>query len=166
MPVSRPRPSRESTIPYLAGRPADVSAVRNLLRAGYPGRLLNMYGPTEATTFATYGTRHPRFRPAHDSVPIGGPISNTQIFILDECMRPTPVGVTGEIYIGGPGLALGYLDSPDLTAQRFVAHPFQRASRANAFIEPVIEAAGGREGTVEYQGRLDQRQVKNPRLSH
>ncbi|KPV60118.1 tyrocidine synthetase [Paenibacillus sp. A3] len=115
-------------------------------------RLLNLYGPTEATIFAT----------AHefdaDSLPacIGRPVANTQIYILDESLQPVPVGVRGEMYISGAGLARGYRNNPELTAERFVDHPFRPGEvmyRTGDF--------GCRlpDGSVEYLGRRDD-QVK------
>jgi amino acid adenylation domain-containing protein len=88
-----------------------------------PFAAVNNYGPTEATVVATYGHVLPT---AQADVPpsIGRPIANTQIYILDERMRQVPIGVAGELYIGGAGLAKGYLNRPELTAERFISNPF------------------------------------------
>ncbi len=89
-----------------------------------PGiKVINGYGPTEATTFsccfdATSGVAF------DDSVPIGRPIANTSAYVLDGQLEPVPVGVPGELFIGGDGVALGYLNEPELTAERFIQHPF------------------------------------------
>ena len=88
-----------------------------------PFAFINNYGPTESTVVATYG----RILPSKntDTPPsIGRPIANTQIYILDEQLRQAPVGVPGELYIGGTGLAKGYLNRPELTKERFIPHPF------------------------------------------
>lgn len=86
----------------------------------------NLYGPTETTVYSTYMTmaRASGFKPG-----IGRPISNTDIYILDSMRNPVPLGVVGEIYIGGAGVARGYLDRPDLTADRFIESPFRRGQR-------------------------------------
>src|SRR5262249_29366834 len=90
--------------------------------------ILNEYGPTEATVGCMiYG-----FDPARDqrqAVPIGGPAANVQIHVLDKYLNPTPESVIGELYISGEGLAEGYLNRPDLTAERFLPHPFVAGTR-------------------------------------
>ena len=87
--------------------------------------ILNGYGPTETTICSTLY----RVDPAHPypgNTPIGRPVANTQIYLLDRALRPVPVGVVGDLYIGGVGLARGYLNQPELTAQRFIESPFHR----------------------------------------
>lgn len=84
------------------------------------GNVFNMYGPTETTVWSTV---HPQVRP-DNVVPIGRPIANTEIYILDEQRQPVPIGAKGELYIGGAGVVRGYLNRPELTAERFVPHPF------------------------------------------
>ncbi len=103
------------------GEAADPSAVRQVLDKGRPRRLLNAYGPTECTTFAAWQLVEEVSRA---TIPIGRGIANTRLYILDRHMRPVPIGVTGELHIGGDGLARGYLDRPGLTAERFVPDPF------------------------------------------
>ncbi|WP_027250316.1 non-ribosomal peptide synthetase [Planktothrix agardhii] len=84
-------------------------------------QLFNSYGPTEATVVTTL---YEFTSPTITNVPIGQPISNTQAYILDACLQPVPVGVAGELYIGGAGLARGYLNRPELTAEKFISNPF------------------------------------------
>ncbi|GAB2961981.1 hypothetical protein GCM10027203_79200 [Nonomuraea fastidiosa] len=98
--------------------PAD--AARRLARRGV--RVVNGYGPTETTTFAT-SHRVPQ-EPAAGPIPIGRPLDNTRVYVLDARLRPAPVGVIGELYIAGTSLARGYLGRPGMTAERFVADPF------------------------------------------
>ncbi|PRC06965.1 non-ribosomal peptide synthetase, partial [Pseudomonas poae] len=107
------------------GERADPAAFRSLL-ARAPGlRLVHCYGPTETTTYATTYEVHAVADDA-ESVPVGRPISNTQIHVLDAQLQALPVGVVGEICIGGDGVALGYLNRPDLTAEKFVDDPFNQ----------------------------------------
>ncbi|WP_456015626.1 amino acid adenylation domain-containing protein [Pseudomonas fluorescens] len=105
------------------GERADPAAFRSLL-AQAPGlRLVHCYGPTETTTYATtYEVQ--AIADDADSVPVGRPISNTHVHVLDAWLQPVPVGVTGEICIGGDGVARGYLNRPELTAEKFVDDPF------------------------------------------
>ncbi len=92
-------------------------------------QLHNLYGPTEASIDVTHFYCNPHG--GLSVVPIGTPISNTQIYILNESLNPSPIGVSGEIYIGGAGLARGYLNRPDLTAERFIPNPFIRAGESS-----------------------------------
>ncbi|MEX5594535.1 amino acid adenylation domain-containing protein [Pseudomonas orientalis] len=106
------------------GERADPAAFRSLLARAPALRLVHCYGPTETTTYAT--THEVRALADHtDSVPIGRPISNTQVYVLDARLQPVPLGVTGEICIGGDGVALGYLNRAQLSAEQFVRDPFK-----------------------------------------
>jgi len=113
--------------------------------------LINGYGPTENTTF-TACHRIPRDAVFQGSVPIGRPIANTRVCVLDAAMRPCPVGVPGELLIGGDGLALGYHHNAALTLEKFVPDPFRAGSR--------LYRTGDRvrwlpDGTLEFLGRMD-----------
>jgi amino acid adenylation domain-containing protein len=119
-------------------------------------KLLNTYGPTEATITAT--TYEVPAEDSPDPLPIGRPNDNTTLYILDRHMQPVPIGIPGELYIGGDGVSPGYLNRTELTAQRFVPNPFRGLSA------PRIYKTGDRarylvDGNVEFLGRLDE-QVK------
>jgi amino acid adenylation domain-containing protein len=139
------------------GDTADVRSVRNVLRHGGPERLLNVYGPTEATTFSSWEEVSEVPAEAR-SVPIGKPLGNTELYVLDERMRPAPLGVRGELYIGGEGLARGYLNRAELTAERFVPHPYGKLTGGRLYRtgDVVRQLPDGR---LEFIGRADQ-QVK------
>jgi amino acid adenylation domain-containing protein len=108
----------------VGGETVDPSRAAEVLAAGPPVRLVNSYGPTECTVFACCQWVR-EVPPGAATVPIGPPISNTTAVVLDAGLEPVPVGVTGELYLGGDGLARGYLGRPDLTAERFVPAPLE-----------------------------------------
>ncbi|WP_223645098.1 non-ribosomal peptide synthetase [Corallococcus sp. EGB] len=114
--------------------------------------LWNMYGPTETTVWSTTW----RVQPPLSSIRIGRPIANTQLYLLDSHRAPVPVGVAGELYIGGDGVTLGYLHRPELTQERFLANPFRPGERMYRTGDLARWLA---DGTVEYLGRNDS-QVK------
>ncbi len=118
--------------------------------------LFNQYGPTEATIDATSYACLDGVE--HSAVPIGRPIANTEIYLLDAQLEPVPVGVPGELYIGGAGLARGYLKRPDLTAERFVPHPFSTEPGARLYRTGDL-AKYLPDGNIEFLGRIDQ-QIK------
>ncbi|MDB9319490.1 non-ribosomal peptide synthetase [Nodularia spumigena] len=143
------------------GEAVDPKTVRAVLKNGAPQNLLHVYGPTESTTYSC-------FYPVKDvpegatTLPIGRPISNTQIYILNEQLQPVPVGTPGEIYIGGDGLARGYLNRPELTAERFISHPFHNPK--SKIQNPKLYKTGDLarylpDGNIEFVGRVDN-QVK------
>jgi amino acid adenylation domain-containing protein len=123
---------------------------------GHEVRWLNTYGPTEATVYASALSVDERSELPAGEIPIGRPISNAKIYILDAHRRPVPIGVTGELYIGGAGVARGYLNRPGLTAERFIVSPFVPGDRLYRTGDLGRWRA---DGNVEYLGRNDQ-QVK------
>jgi thioesterase domain-containing protein len=128
-------------------------ALQDRILAGMPEvELANVYGPTEASiTVACWTCERDGSR---RSVPIGRPQANVEIYILDAGLEPVPVGVAGEIYIGGVAVAHGYLNRPDLTAERFIAHPFRPESGERVYRTGDI-ARFDPEGVIEYIGRRD-----------
>lgn len=115
-------------------------------------QLYNLYGPTEAAVDVTFWACDPNA--PGDTVPIGRPVANTQIYLLDEQLQPVPVGVPGELYIGGVQVARGYLNRPDLTAERFVSDPFAADPRACLYKTGDLARYRG-DGAIEYIGRND-----------
>jgi acyl carrier protein len=139
----------------LAGEPLKRTLVERLLAMTEVHTVCNLYGPSETTTYSTWVAmrRGEPFAPH-----IGRPITNTRIYILDIHGEAVPVGVTGELYIGGEGVARGYLNRPELTAERFLTDPFVGESGARMYRTGDL----GRwlaDGTIEYLGRNDD-QVK------
>jgi amino acid adenylation domain-containing protein len=116
--------------------------------------LWNMYGPTETTIWSAVH----RVDRREGSVPIGYAIANTQIYLLDKHLEPAPIGVAGELYIGGDGVVRGYWQRIDLTAERFVPDPFSTQAGARMYRTGDL-ARYRRDGSIEYAGRVDQ-QVK------
>jgi amino acid adenylation domain-containing protein len=119
-------------------------------------QLYNLYGPTEAAVDVTEWTCYPERE--QNTVPIGRPISNIQLYVLDPFGQPVPVGVMGELYIGGLGLARGYCQRPELTAERFVPHPFSQQPGERLYQTGDL-VRYRQDGSLEYIGRADQ-QVK------
>jgi amino acid adenylation domain-containing protein/FkbH-like protein len=135
----------------LAGEPLPTSLVDALYEQTSIKKVYDLYGPTETTTYSTYTLRQPGARPT-----IGRPLANEQIYLLDPKQRPVPIGVPGELFIGGEGLARGYLNRPELTEQKFVPHPF----KTNARVYRTGDLARWRsDGNLEFLGRMDN-QVK------
>ncbi|HEY6186081.1 MAG TPA: amino acid adenylation domain-containing protein [Pyrinomonadaceae bacterium] len=127
--------------------------VRKLLEDGGSLRLINGYGPTEGTTFTCCHTMTAPL-PAGLPVPIGRPIANTQVYVLDAHLRPVPVGTNGELFIGGDGLARGYLNRPDLTAERFIPHPYSKEPGARLYRTGDLVRRQP-SGLIEFVGRSD-----------
>ena len=123
-------------------------------------RLWNLYGPSETTIWSTIT----EVQPGEESVPIGRPIANTEIYILDAHFQPVPIGVHGELYIGGDGLAQGYRNLPELTAERFVVHPF--SDQAGSRLYRTGDLVRYRpDGNIEFLRRIDdQAKVRGYRI--
>jgi amino acid adenylation domain-containing protein len=135
----------------LAGEPLSTRLVDRLYEQPGVERVYDLYGPSETTTYSTFTLRRPG-----EPETIGRPIANTRAYVLDPGRQPVPIGVTGELFLGGDGLARGYLDRPELTAERFVPSPFSPGERLYATGDLTRWRADGR---LEYLGRADQ-QVK------
>jgi amino acid adenylation domain-containing protein len=152
----------------IENRPADLKQLRQLLAGGdvlsahhvrkalqeLDGcRLTNGYGPTEGTTFTCcYGMDDASA--IQSNVPIGQPISNTQVYILDAHLQPTPASVPGELYISGDGLARGYMNQPGLTAEKFIPNPFASEPGARMYRTGDL-ARYLPNGAIEFLGRID-----------
>jgi acyl-CoA synthetase (AMP-forming)/AMP-acid ligase II len=139
----------------LVGGEAFPVALAKQLRATVSGSVINMYGPTETTIWSAM---HPVAELDGQSIPIGRPIANTQLYILDASLQPQPVGVPGELFIAGDGVVRGYLNRPELTAERFVSNPFISDPGARMYRTGDL-ARFQADGTVEFLGRMDH-QVK------
>ena len=131
------------------GESLPLDLAKGLLSGG--NTVWNLYGPTETTVWSTAC----RVDPSSGLVLIGRPIDNTQIYILDSNMEPVPVGIPGEIFIGGQGVARGYLNRPELSAERFVGDPYGRDSNARLFKTGDL-ARYLPNGNIEYLGRMDE----------
>ena len=142
----------------LGGEALSWELAQRVLGPGGP-RVMNHYGPTEATVgCCTYELTLDRPRPAAATVPIGRPISNASAYVLDSLMQPVPVGVAGELYIGGAGIARGYVNQPEQTADVFVHDPFSDDPQARLYRTGDLARRLPDVG-LEFLGRADQ-QVK------
>src|SRR5215213_9527912 len=157
--LAREAPATFSTVKNLitGGEVADPESCRHVLQFGPPARLLHAYGPTENTTFSTW---HHIVDVPEDAltIPIGRAISNTELYVLDRNYEAVPVGVPGELFIGGAGLARAYLNRPDLTAETFIPHRFSSAPGARLYRTGDL-VRHLPDGNLDFLGRLDQ-QVK------
>src|SRR5439155_20655584 len=135
------------------GETLSVPHVRRMLEVLGNNRLINRYGPTENTTFTCCHVMTSQSRIEH-TVPIGRPISNTRVYVLDRHMQPVPVGVYGELYIEGDGLAREYLHQPELTAQKFIHDPFSSEAGARLYRTGDLVRYLP-DGNIEFLGRTD-----------
>jgi len=142
----------------IGGEALSVPHVRRAFQFLPNTQIINGYGPTENTTFACCYPIPQLPTEMMQSIPIGRPIGNTNVSILDKHLQPVPVGVPGELYIGGDGLARGYLNRPDLTAERFIPDPFGPEPEARLYKTGDLTRYLP-DGNIEYLGRLDH-QVK------
>lgn len=157
--IAQSLPETFAPLRYLlfGGEACDPQSVRRVLELGKPEHLLHVYGPTESTTFTTYYDVSDVQAGAR-TIPIGRALSNTEVWVLDRNMQVTPVGVTGELYIGGDGLARDYLRRPELTAEKFVPHPFSAEPGARLYRTGDLVRCLS-DGNIEFLKRMDQ-QVK------
>ncbi|MEG4271929.1 MULTISPECIES: amino acid adenylation domain-containing protein [unclassified Microcoleus] len=151
----------ESILPrrrlILGGEAASWELIEKIRKIHPDCLIFNHYGPTEATvgvlTYQVYGEE---LKGISETVPLGKPIANTQIYLLDSHLQPVPIGVPGELHIGGSSLARGYLNRPELTAEKFIRHPFD----AQAHLYKTGDLARYLpDGNIEFIGRIDS-QVK------
>ncbi len=155
----------------IGGEALSVAHVHKALETLPLTQIINGYGPTESTTFTCCYPIPKQLEATIKSIPIGCPISNTQVYILDNYLQPVPIGVVGELHIAGAGLAKGYLNRPELTQEKFIPNPFEK----DEVSPPTPLNKGGNEpsklyktgdlarylpdGNIEYVGRIDN-QVK------
>lgn len=137
----------------LAGEPLTASLVDKIYQNSSVRKVYDLYGPSEDTTYSTFA-----LRTVGGPATIGRPIANTQVYLLDEELNPVPIGGTGELCLGGSGLARGYLHRPELTAEKFVPNPFGLQAGARLY-RTGDRARYFTDGNIEFLGRLDH-QVK------
>lgn len=140
------------------GEQVHVDHVRSVLQHGKPRHLIHVYGPTENTTFSTWYEVENVAENA-TTIPIGQAIANTEVYLLDDHLKPVPADVVGEIHLGGDGLAQGYLNRPELTAERFIQAELE-LSAARSTQHALLYKTGDRalyrsDGNLEFLGRTD-----------
>jgi amino acid adenylation domain-containing protein len=157
--IARDVPQAFANLKYLmfGGETGDRRWINKIIKYGGPKHLIHVYGPTENTTFSSYYCIED-FPESATSFPIGRPITNTQIYILDIHLQPAPIGVIGELYIGGEGVAREYLNRTELTAKHFILHPFSNNSKTRLYKTGDL-ARYLPDGNIEFLGRVDN-QVK------
>ncbi|MEH2283334.1 MAG: amino acid adenylation domain-containing protein [Nostoc sp.] len=157
--IARDVPQAFASLRYLlfGGEIVDPRWVKKIIKSGAPKHLIHVYGPTENTTFSSYYCIQSLPESA-TSIPIGCPINNTQIYILDTHLQPLPIGVIGELYIGGDGLAREYLNHPELTTEYFITNNFSNNFKTRLYKTGDL-ARYLPDGNIEFLGRIDN-QVK------
>lgn len=155
--IARDVPQAFTSLRYLlfGGETVDPRWIKKIIKHGAPKHLIHVYGPTENTTFSSYYCID---ESSSATFPIGRPIRNTQIYILDTYLQPVPIGVIGELYMGGEGLAREYLNRTELTAKNFIPHPFSNNSKTRLYKTGDL-ARYLPDGNIEFLGRIDN-QVK------
>ena len=138
----------------LAGEPLSTALVNSIYALGTVEQVNDLYGPSEDTTYSTWTRREANALPT-----IGRPIDNTQAYLLDAHRQPVPIGVAGELYLGGSGVTRGYRNRPQMTAERYVANPFNSEPGRNRLYRTGDKIRYRRDGNMEFLGRLDH-QVK------
>jgi pristinamycin I synthase-3/4 len=158
--IARDNPSAFAPLRHLlvGGDAVDPLWARKVLETAPPERLLNAYGPTETTTFASW-FRIEEVPPGATTVPIGRPLANTRNYVLDPLHQPVPVGVVGELAIAGDGLARAYSGRPELTAAKLIPDPFAGGPPGGRLYRTGDRVRLRRDGAVEFIGRIDH-QVK------
>ncbi|HJX28230.1 MAG TPA: amino acid adenylation domain-containing protein, partial [Thermoanaerobaculia bacterium] len=134
----------------IGGETASVPHFRKAVEMLPRTRIINEYGPTENTSYSSW--QLVRGTPEQGALPIGKPLSNSTVYVLDRELQPMPLGLPGELFLGGDGLARGYLGRPDLTAERFVPHPFAAGER---LYRTGDLGAWRPDGTLDFLGRMD-----------
>jgi amino acid adenylation domain-containing protein len=133
----------------LAGEALHAALVKNLYEHARVDQVFDLYGPSESTTYSSFALRN-----ADGPETIGRPIFNTQIYLLDAHSQPVPIGVAGELHIGGKGVARGYVNCPELTAERFIPDPFRNEPGARLYKTGDL-ARYLQDGKIEFLGRID-----------
>ncbi|MFG1845845.1 non-ribosomal peptide synthetase [Micromonospora carbonacea] len=158
--IARERPAALRTVGtvLVGGEQLDLSAARRVLAGSPPARLVNGYGPTETTTFAAYHDCTLESLAGRERVPVGRPLQRTSLHVLGPDLAEVPAGEVGELCIGGPGVALGYLGRPDLTTERFVTRPgddgrlYRSGDLARRLPDGLVEVLGRRDRQVKVRG--------------
>jgi amino acid adenylation domain-containing protein len=139
----------------IGGEKASIDRVNKWQQVvGNKVRLLNTYGPTETTIAVTLSELRAESPPVSGAVSIGRPFANTSLYVLDRLLQPVPIGVAGELYIGGPGVARGYVNRPELTADKFIRSPFAVNSNDRLYKTGDVVRYRG-DGSLEFLGRAD-----------